>query len=109
MKGVMLSEKIGITFLEKDGIMINGAKSQAKISSKGWVVIPASLRRKYGLKSGTTVEFAEEDGRIVITAKRADLIEELFGKLAGQTSLSAALLEDRAQELEREETRLRAG
>jgi len=82
---------------------------QAKVSSKGWVVIPASLRRRYGLKPGTMVEFAEEEGRIVISAKRSSRIEELFGKLAGQTSLTAALLEERAQELEREEARLRAG
>jgi AbrB family looped-hinge helix DNA binding protein len=33
---------------------------KAKVSLKGWVVIPAALRRRYRLKPGTVVEFREE-------------------------------------------------
>lgn len=69
---------------------------RAKASSKGWVVIPAALRRRYGLKPGMTAEFARESHRIVMTVKPPDHIEELFGKLTDQTSLTAALHGDRA-------------
>ena len=55
------------------------------------------------------MEFREVGGRIVIIPRVTDVIEDLYGKLAGKTSLTKALLEDRAKELEREEANLRAG
>lgn len=82
---------------------------QSKVSSKGWVVIPAALRRRHRLKPGTVVEFLEEGDKIVMVPKDLDPVEALFGKLAGKVSLTSALLEDRAAELEREETSLRVG
>jgi len=82
---------------------------KAKVSTKGWVVIPAALRRRHGLKPGALVEFRELSGKIVIIPRVTDVIEDLYGKLAGEASLTKALLEDRAKELEREEAKLRAG
>ncbi len=82
---------------------------KAKVSTKGWVVIPAALRKRHGLKPGSLVEFRELGGRIVIIPRVTDVIEALYGKLAGETSLTKALLEDRAKELEREEANLRTG
>lgn len=80
---------------------------RSKISNKGRVVIPAALRRRYQLNPGTIVEFREEADRIVMVPKGADPVETLFGKLADRVSLTAALLDDRAAELAREEARLR--
>ena len=82
---------------------------RSKMSTKGWVVIPAALRRRYGLKPGMVVEFREEEGGIVLVPQGTDPVEELFGKLAGRVSLTAALREDRRAELEREEAKLRIG
>ena len=82
---------------------------KAKVSTKGWVVIPAALRKRHGLKPGSLVEFRDLDGRIVIIPRVKDPIETLYGKFAAETSLTKALLEDRAKELEREEDHLRAG
>lgn len=82
---------------------------QAKVSAKGWIVIPAALRRRYGLTPGTVVEFQEADGKIIVIPRVSDPIEELYGKLAGEPSLTEALLADRAEELEREESQLRTG
>lgn len=76
---------------------------KAKISTKGWVVIPAALRRRYRLQPGTVVEFREEGEKLFIIPSSLDPVEELFGKLAGPVSLTEALLEDRAAELKREE------
>ena len=75
---------------------------QSKVSTKGWVVIPAALRKRYRLKPGTVVEFREEGENILIVPRDSDPVEGLFGKLAGRISLTKALLEDRAAELERE-------
>lgn len=81
----------------------------SKVSSKGWVVIPASLRKRHGLQPGTLVEFRELGGSIVIIPRVNDVIETLYGKFGAETSLTKALLEDRAKELEREENNLCAG
>ena len=82
---------------------------QSKVSTKGWVVIPAALRKRYRLKPGTVVEFREEGEKILIVPRDSDPVEKLFGKLAGRVSLTKALLEDRAAELKREEAELRIG
>jgi AbrB family looped-hinge helix DNA binding protein len=79
---------------------------KAKVSTKGWIVIPAALRRRYRLKPGTVVEFREEGEKLFIVPNIVDPVEELFGKLAGPISLTEALLEDRAAELKREEAAL---
>jgi len=82
---------------------------QAKVSAKGWVVIPAVLRKRYQVHPGTVVEFRVEGEKLVIVPEHSDPVEALFGKLAGWVSLTEALLEERAAELEREETDLRVG
>ncbi len=41
-------------------------KVSSIISSKGQIVIPANLRKRYGLMEGTTVVFQEDRGRLVL-------------------------------------------
>jgi len=82
---------------------------KAKVSAKGWVVIPAALRKRFGLKPGSLVEFLESDERIVLAPATKDPVEELYGKLAGHISLREALIEERARELKREEARVCVG
>jgi len=77
------------------------------VSSKGWVVIPSSLRKRLGLKPGMKVMVTEEKGKIVLTPQIRDPVNELFGKLAGGDSLTDALLTDRAKERDREEAKIR--
>ncbi len=82
---------------------------QAKVSAKGWVVIPARLRRRFGLRPGTKVEFQATDRGVLVTSGLLDPVEELYGKLAGKKSLTRVLLEERAAELKREEANIRTG
>lgn len=82
---------------------------QSKVSAKGWVVIPAALRKRYRLTPGMVVEFQEEGEKILLVPRDPDPVEGLFGKLAGRVSLTKALLEDRVAELKREEAELRSG
>jgi AbrB family looped-hinge helix DNA binding protein len=56
-------------------------RSTAVISSKGQIVIPASLRKRYGLKEGTTVVFQEEHGCLMLTPSNYDAIFALGGSL----------------------------
>ncbi len=76
---------------------------KAKVSAKGWIVIPAALKKRFCLKPGDMVEFQAKEYRITLIPEIVDPVEALYGKLAGTTSLSEALLEDRTEELKNEE------
>lgn len=80
---------------------------QAKVSAKGWIVIPAALRRRYGLTPGTTVNVEDTGEKIVIYPKRQASYKGARGMLAGGPSLAAELLAERVKDLEREEARIR--
>ena len=82
---------------------------KAKVSAKGWVVIPAVLRKRFGIKPGTSVVFQETGERIILIPGTKDPVDELYGKLAGKTSLTDALLKERTREMRSEEAKLRTG
>lgn len=82
---------------------------KAKVSAKGWVVIPAVLRKRFGIKPGTSVVFQEAGEKIVLIPGTKDPVDEFYGKLAGKTSLTDALLKERTKEMRREEAKLRTG
>jgi len=48
------------------------------------------------------MKVTEKEGKIVLTPQVGDPVDELYGKLAGGESLTAALLADRAEERKRE-------
>jgi AbrB family looped-hinge helix DNA binding protein len=81
--------------------------TRARVSTKGWVVIPAPLRKKYGLEPGSTVEILDAEDRIILFPGMKDPIEEAHGMLAEGPSLTQELLAERAEELAREEAKLR--
>ena len=73
-----------------------------KISRKGWIVIPASLRRKYNLKPGTAVEIVDYGSVLALIPQKDDPIEAAAGMLAGDTSLTQAVLREHEQARENE-------
>lgn len=72
-----------------------------KISKKGWVVIPAELRKKYDLKPGDKVHVVDYGGVLSIVPVSEDPIQHAEGMLKGDGSLTEALLEEHRQEQER--------
>jgi len=68
------------------------------VTTKGQLVIPARLRRRFGIKKGTMVTFTEDDGRIIVQPVTREFIHELRGSLKGEPSALAALLEERKRE-----------
>jgi len=76
----------------------------AIISSKGQIVIPAGLRKKYRLKEGTVVAFREEEGHLVLEPNPFAAFRALYGSLKGY-NLEKILVEDRRKEREREDRR----
>ena len=74
------------------------------ISSKGWVVIPAELRKKYQLTPGTQVIIVDYGGVLSIVPADKDPIRKGRGLLKDLPGLTDDLLEERTQEREREDS-----
>jgi len=72
------------------------------ISNKGWVVIPAEMRKKYKLAPGSEVMLVDYGGVLTIVPVVADPIKRGRGLLKGQPSLSTSLKKDREFEKKRE-------
>jgi AbrB family looped-hinge helix DNA binding protein len=66
----------------------------ATASSKGQVVIPATIRKKLRIKEGTRFAVKERNGEIIFTANPFDELLALRGKYA-QYDLETDLLEER--------------
>ncbi len=68
------------------------------VTTKGQLVIPSKLRRKYGLRKGTLVAIIEEESRIVLQPLTAEFVRRLRGSLRGETSALDVLKESRKQD-----------
>jgi AbrB family looped-hinge helix DNA binding protein len=59
-------------------------KNEGKVSSKGQIVIPAELRRRYGMKNGTSVRYESVREGILIKPITESAIRQARGILAGK-------------------------
>ncbi len=73
----------------------------ATISHKGWVVIPAELRKKYKLVPGARVMLVDYGGVLGIVPALPNAIKASMGMLKGGSSLTKALLAERRREREK--------
>lgn len=74
--------------------------SVSTVTTKGQLVIPSRLRRKYGIRKGTRVAMIEEETRIILQPLTPDYIRKLRGSLKGETSAMKFLREGRKQDRE---------
>jgi AbrB family looped-hinge helix DNA binding protein len=79
---------------------------ESTITSKGQIVVPARLRRRYGLKPGTKVYFIERDKEIVFQPVTKEYLKNVHGMLTSETSTTKELLRERAKDREHEEAKL---
>ena len=73
----------------------------ATISEKGWIVIPAELRRKYNLHAGAQVSVVDYGGVLALVPAMAKPVRHAAGMLKGRTSLTRALLAEQGRERSR--------
>ena len=73
--------------------------SLSRLSSKGWIVIPAELRRKYGLEPGVQVQVIDYGGVLSLIPLLDLPISQAAGMLHGEPSLTKALLNEHAREM----------
>ena len=75
----------------------------AKVSAKGWIVIPAALRHKYHIEPGEEVRIVDYGGVLGLVPALRDPVREARGALAvpdSPCSLTRALLAERRRERE---------
>ena len=70
----------------------------AFVTSKGQLVVPAKLRRKYGIKPGTKVFFVERGDEILFQPVTRDYVRSVRGLLASSSSIAEHLLSERAKD-----------
>lgn len=78
----------------------------AYVTSKGQLVVPAKLRRRYGIKPGTKVCFVERENEILFQPVTKEYIRSVCGMLKSAASVTHELLKERARDKERGEAKL---
>ncbi len=79
--------------------------NSAKITAKGRLTVPSRIRRRFGIKPGTRVNFVEEGARIIfqpVTRKYISSFCGIFKLKPGEKSVVQELLDDRRAERDRE-------
>ena len=70
------------------------------VTTKGQVVIPSKLRKKYGIKNGTKIHFYEAGDEIRIVPITHDMIKSNAGFMGTKGKLLKALMDEKKRERE---------
>jgi len=71
------------------------------VSARGQILIPVSLRRKYGIKGGTRIIITDIGNAIVLKPMTEQYLRALQGSLKGKDGMKV-LLGERRKDRERE-------
>jgi AbrB family looped-hinge helix DNA binding protein len=71
---------------------------RAKVLAKGQIVIPASIRKKYGIQPGNEIQIFEYGNIIYLVPPARDPVEQAIGCLPSTPSLSEELLRERRED-----------
>jgi AbrB family looped-hinge helix DNA binding protein len=70
------------------------------VTTKGQIVVPARIRRKFGIKKGTKIAFIERDGKLIIQPLNKSYFLSLAGILGTDGDMLKGLMEDKKRERE---------
>lgn len=70
------------------------------VTVKGQIVVPAKIRRKFGIKKGTRIAFIEQNGKLMIQPLDKSYFESLAGVLGTEGKMLKSLMEDKKRERE---------
>jgi AbrB family looped-hinge helix DNA binding protein len=73
------------------------------VTTKGQIVIPARIRKKYKIGKGTRLFIEEKREEFVLRPINEEYYERIAGTLPTKGKLTKALLADRREEKKREE------
>ena len=89
------------SFLQNDRKVMN----TAYVTSKGQLVVPSRIRRRFNIKPGTRINFVEEGERIIfqpVTPEYIDSFCGVFKLKPGEKSVVHEHLEERRAEREKD-------
>ena len=68
-------------------------------TSKGQIVIPSSVRRRFGIKEGTRIQISVNDDakEIILTPITREYVHSLRGKFKGKGLLQALMAEKKGE------------
>ncbi len=72
----------------------------AVVTTKGQIVIPFRIRKKYGIKIGTKIQFDEENGEIILLPLTEETIDKNIGFLGTKGKLLQKLMNEKKAERE---------
>jgi AbrB family looped-hinge helix DNA binding protein len=72
--------------------------TNATVTSKGQVVIPAEIRKRYGIKAGTQLAFIEDGNMLILQPITEEVIRRTRGISKGGPSLVKMLKQMRKAE-----------
>ena len=78
----------------------------AYVTIKGQLVVPARIRRRFGIKPGTRIDFIEEGERIIfqpVTREYISGFRGIFKRKGGRKSAVQELIDERRAEKTRED------
>lgn len=70
------------------------------VTTKGQIVVPAKIRRKFGIKKGTKIAFIEQNGKLIILPLDKSYFESLAGVLGTGGKMLKSLMDDKKRERE---------
>ncbi len=78
----------------------------AYVTTKGQLVVPSRIRRRFGIKPGTRINFVEDGERIIfqpVTREYIDSFCGIFKQKPGEKSVVQELIEERRAEKAKED------
>ena len=85
--------------------MASATPPSATVTTKGQLVVPAAIRRRFGIRRGTQVRFIERGGEILFQPVTKEFIRSLQGSLRDEGPATPGLLRERAADRKRDEER----
>ena len=73
------------------------------VTTKGQVVIPSKLRRKFNIKKGTKLVIEERGDELILRPITPEYLDKLAGTLPSKGNLTKLLLAERAKDREKED------
>ncbi len=71
-------------------------------TTKGQIVIPSKIRRKWNIKSGTKFHIEERENEIILKPLTSEYIKKMAGILETKGKLTKTLLEERSRDKSKE-------
>jgi len=72
----------------------------AVVTSKGQIVIPAKIRKKYGIKNGSRIALIEKDEKIIMQPLDKEYFNNLAGILDEKGKMLKSLMDEKKKEKE---------